>query len=151
MRKLPAPGDGDRRLMEAEMGLPRGYLDGEAEADLLALRRHRRAAHQREAMMGGEGRSRATAGQGGATGTTSAPVLWTEPTEAEELVRTLLRSIERGTVAMVGEPDLFAAEDRRKIQLGLITALRHSSHLAGRPIPDFLHALENEILRGTFR
>ena len=77
--------------------------------------------------------------------------LWGDPTEAESQFLSFLRNIERTTRAMVGNPDLFSAEETRINQLAVCRAAMKSHELAGEPVPEWLHRIYNELISGSFR
>ena len=76
--------------------------------------------------------------------------LFGDPTFAEEQFVAFLDNIERTTRAMVGDPDLFAAEEHRINQLAVCRAAMRSAELAGRPVPRWLTRIHNEMLGGGF-
>lgn len=77
--------------------------------------------------------------------------LFADPGEAEGQFVTFLRNIERTTRAMVGNPDLFSAEENRINQLAVCRAALRSAELAGRPVPAWLTRIHNEVIGGSFR
>ncbi len=88
----------------------------------------------------------------GAPGAAGPPDGWLfgDPTFAEQQFIAFLRNIERTTRAMVGDPDLFAAEEHRINQLAVCRAAMRSAELAGRPVPTWLTRIHNEVIGGEF-
>ncbi len=52
---------------------------------------------------------------------------------------------------MVGNAIELPPDEVRRFRLNQIELARTSCRLGGRPIPDFIHQVENEIIAGTFR
>ena len=73
------------------------------------------------------------------------------PREAEEQFVSFLRNIERTTRAMVGNPDLFSAEENRTNQLAVCRGVMRSAEVAGRPVPPWLPRIYTDVIRGRFR
>lgn len=74
--------------------------------------------------------------------------LWEDPSEAEEAFRTYIRNVERSVRGMVGDPD---GVKLKELRLLVIDMARSGARAAGRTIPPFVHAVENEVISGTFR
>lgn len=74
--------------------------------------------------------------------------LWEDPSEAEEAFRTYIRNVERSVRGMVGDPDGVKLKELRLI---VIDMARSGARAAGRPVPPFVHAVENEIISGSFK
>lgn len=75
--------------------------------------------------------------------------LWRDD-EAEESFRTLIRNLDRTIRAMVSG-EATSPEDVRKLQLATCRAAMHSAEAAGRPVPQFVTDVYNEIIEGRFR
>lgn len=142
-----------RRILEQEIGLPAGYLDGTVEADLMLLRKQRRGFtyQQRFQELRERGRKAYEAPEMEVVGELGEGWLWEAPSDAEARFRTVLTNLDRTTRAMVGDPDLFSAEETKKYRLALVRGTMHSSELAGKPVPAWLTAIYNELIGGTFR
>lgn len=69
----------------------------------------------------------------------------------EEQFREFLRNIERTARATIGNPSLWDAEETRINQRGLVASIMRNADKAGRPIPDWLPRIFNELVNGTFR
>jgi transcriptional regulator with XRE-family HTH domain len=76
--------------------------------------------------------------------------MWGEPSEAEEQFRTVIRNIEHTLRGMVGEPARVSDESLRKLRLAACRAAMESAELAGRPVPEFVHRVYNEVIEGRF-
>lgn len=72
-------------------------------------------------------------------------------TPDEEQFRDFLRNIERTSRAIIGDPTLWSAEEHRINQLGVVRAIMRKAVEAGRPMPDWLPRIYEELVSGTFR
>lgn len=68
----------------------------------------------------------------------------------EQQFRDFLRNIERTARAIVGDPTLWSAEEHRINQLGVVRAIMRKAADVGRPIPDWLPKIYNELVSGSF-
>lgn len=76
--------------------------------------------------------------------------LWRGEVEAEEKMRDVLRYFERTSVAMIGAPHLFTADEIQLNRLGLLQLAARQHVLAGKPVPRWLARLRQEVSDGSF-
>jgi transcriptional regulator with XRE-family HTH domain len=77
--------------------------------------------------------------------------LFEDPETAEKRFRRLLRNVEETARAMVGNRAGVPREETKQIQLALCRLAMLLCELAEEPVPEFVHAIQNELIRGVFR
>jgi DNA-binding XRE family transcriptional regulator len=74
-----------------------------------------------------------------------------EAPNAEQRFRSFLRGIASTAEAMVGDPSAVPSEEARQTQLAACRMAMRSCELAGQPVPEFVHHVHNQLIKGEFR
>lgn len=74
-----------------------------------------------------------------------------EAADAEQRFRSFIGGIASTAEAMVGDPTAVPSEETRQTQLAACRMAMRCCELAGQPVPEFVHRVHNQLIRGEFR